>query len=157
MLSLKAPGIAAAATFRTNNLKKCPLATDRELKSLGRGSYDYRTYLNSGFQVVKWYDNKCVHDVSTFSGVGSSDYVKRWDSRKKEHTDVTLPEMIADYNSSMGGVELADMVIALWRTEIVSEKRWYLKIIFHMVGICKVSSWLLYRCHCNQQGILKKN
>ena len=61
MLSLKAPGIAATATFRTNHLKNCPLATDRELKSLGRRSYDYRTDFNSGLQVVKWYDNSvCI-------------------------------------------------------------------------------------------------
>lgn len=43
MLSLKASGIAAIVTFRTNRLKNCPLATGKELKSQGRGSYDYRT------------------------------------------------------------------------------------------------------------------
>ena len=45
-------------------------------------------------------------------------------SGKKEHTYVTPPDMIADYNSSLGGVDLADMLIALYRTEIVSKKQW---------------------------------
>ena len=65
-------------------------------------------------------------------------------------------DMIADYNSSMGDVDIGDMLIALYRTEIVSKKQWYFKIIFHMVDICKVNGWLLYRCNCNQEGILKK-
>ena len=43
MLSPKPSGIATAATFRTSCLKYCPLVTDRELKSQGQDSHDYRT------------------------------------------------------------------------------------------------------------------
>ena len=64
-----------------------------------------------------------MHVASTISGIGASASVKRWDSRKKEHFDVTLPNMIADYNSSMGDVTLADMPIALYGTKIVSKKQ----------------------------------
>ena len=111
--------------------------------------------------VVTWYDIKCVYVAFTFSGVGASASVKKWVSGKKQHTDVVLPDTIADYNSSMGGIDLVDMLIAIYRTEIVSKKnppkkRWYLKIIFQMVDICKVNGWILYCLHCNQQGILKK-
>lgn len=157
MLKLKSSGIFTTATFRTNRLKGCPLASDKELKKEGRGSYDYRTDVNSGIHVVKWYDNKCVHLASTFSGVGTSGFVKRWDSKRKSHKNVSLPDMVSDYNSSMGGVDLADMLITLYRTEITTKKRWYLKLIFHMVDICKVNGWLLYRRFCDQQSIPKKD
>ena len=48
------------------------------------------------------------------------------------------------------------MLISLYRTPIVTRKRWYLKLIFHCVDIAKVNAWLLYRRHCNQKGLPKK-
>ena len=39
----------------------------------------------------------------------------------------------------MGGVGLADMLIALYRAKVMTKMHWYLKIIFHIVDICKVN------------------
>ena len=50
----------------------------------------------------------------------------------------------------MGGVDLADMLISLYRTRINTKKRWYLKLIFHCIDISKINAWLLYRSHCTQ-------
>ena len=66
MVQLKSIGILSTATFRTNRLKGCPIASDKELKKEGRGSYDYRSDVNSGVHVIKWHDHKCVHLASTF-------------------------------------------------------------------------------------------
>ena len=143
MLQLKSSGISATATFHTNCLKGCPFASDKELKKEGRGSYDYRTNVNSGLHIMKSYDNKYVHLASTFSGVNAIGLVKRWDSKAKNHKDPPLPNVVTDYNSSMRGVHLADMLIALHRKEITTKKRLYLKLILHMVDICKDHSWLL--------------
>lgn len=38
--------------------------------------------------------------------------------------------MVLGYNTSMGGVDLADMLIALYGTKIMVKKRWYFKVIF---------------------------
>ena len=57
---------------------------------------------------MKWYDNKCVHLASTFSGVNVTGSVKQWDSKTKNHKDVPLPDMVLNYNSSMGGADLAE-------------------------------------------------
>ena len=43
MVQLKSIGILSTATFRTNRLKGCPIASDKELKKEGRGSYDYHS------------------------------------------------------------------------------------------------------------------
>ena len=72
----------------------CPLASYKELKKEGRGLFDYRTDVNSGFHVVKWYDNKCVHLASTFSGANVTGLVKRWDSKVKNHKDVSLSDVV---------------------------------------------------------------
>ena len=88
--------------------------------------------------------------------VNATGSVKQWDSKAKNHKDVPLLNMVSDYNSPMGGVDLADILIALHRTEITTKKRWYLKLIFHMVDICKFNDWLFYRRFCYQQQIPKE-
>ena len=55
----------------------------------------------------------------------------------------------------MGGVDLADMLISLYRTT-VKTKRLYLKILFLCVDISKVNAWMLYHRHCNQLQVLQK-
>ena len=57
MVQPKAMGILCTATFRTNRLKGCPIASAMELKNEGRGSCDYCCDINSGVHVIKWYDN----------------------------------------------------------------------------------------------------
>ena len=46
-------------------------------------------------------------------------------------------------HKSMGGVDFADMLIALYLIKIKT-KWWYIKIFWHMVGICKINAWNLY-------------
>ena len=93
----------------------------------------------------------CVHLALTSSGVNATGSVKRWDLKSQNHKDVPLPDMFSDYHSLMEGVDLHDILIALYRTKIMIKKRWYLKLIFHMVDICKINGWLLYRDFYDQQ------
>ena len=156
MLTLKSSKLFTTATYRANRLQGCPLALDQDLKKQGRGSFDYLTDVNTGLHVVKWFDNRCVHVASTFSGVKAEKEVQRWDGKQKNYVKIKCPDMVSCYNSSMGGVDLADMLISLYRTNIITKKRWYLKIIFHLIDICKVNGWLMYRRHCKQRSIPSK-
>lgn len=154
-LELKELGILTVATIRSNRLSGCNLKSEKELKKEGRGSFSYMTDQNSGITVVKWCDNKCVHLVSTYIGINAIGTVKRWDPATKTYIQVQCPEMVKVYNKSMGGVDLVDMLIALYRCKIKT-KRWYLLLIFHCVDIAKVNAWLLYRRFCNQLNIPAK-
>lgn len=49
----------------------------------------------------------------------------------------------------MGGVDLADMLIALYRTSIKSH-RWYMNIFSQLLDICVNNAWLLRRRHDKQ-------
>ena len=151
-LELKANGILTAATIRENRLAGCTLKAEKELKKEGRGSFTYQTDQNTALTVIRWYDNRCVQLVSTYLGVEASETVQRWDSKTRSHVPITCPEMVIQYNKSMGGVDLADMLIALYRCK-VKTKRWYLALIFHALDIAKVNAWLLYRRFCSQLGI----
>ena len=136
--------------FRSNGIGGCPLMSKKDLKKEGGGSYNYRTDQNTGTHLLKWFDSKCVLLGSTYSGVKVSSTLQRFDLKQKKQVDVQCPDMIKDYNGSMGGVDLADMLIELYRTKISTKKRWYLKLISHCLDIAKVNAWLLYRRHCLQ-------
>ena len=63
--------------------------------------------------------------------------VNRRDDKSKTYIDIDYPTAVEGYNKSMGGVDLADMLIVLYRTTIKS-KSWYLKFLFYCVDIAKV-------------------
>ena len=146
--------ILVTATLRADRVKNCPLPPEKELKKLGRGSYAYTTDANSGLTVPKWYDIKSVQMALTYCDPDASESVKRWDRSTKKYVQITYPAVVLEYIKNMGGVDLADILISLYRTH-VKTKRWYLKVLFHCVEIAKVNGWLLHRRHCDQLGIFK--
>ena len=154
-ISLKDMGFLVTATIRNGRMKKCPLPTEKEFKKDGRGSHAFKTDANSGLVLTKWYDNKCVQMCSTYSDPTSVGVVRRWNRKDKKYIEISCPEVIMEYNQSMGGVDLSDMLIALYRTNFKT-KRWYLKVLFHCVDIAKVNAWLLYRRYCTQLKVAKK-
>ena len=149
-------GILSTATLRSNRVAGCPLMSDKDLKATRRGSFDYRIDLNSPLRIVKWYNKGVILGLS-FSMVKASSTKRRWEYKKKDHCNVAYPDMVKEYNESMGGVDLNDMLISLYRVDIQTRKRWYLKIVTHLVTICNVNGWLLYRRYSEQLRVPKKN
>ena len=74
---------------------------------------DYRTENNSGIIMVKWVDNSVVQLISNFCGIKPMSKISR---RKKDkvHKDIACTAIVMQYNKSMGRVDLADMLIALY-------------------------------------------
>jgi len=112
----------------------------------------FRTDANSGLIIMKWFDNKPVHVTGNYATENISQKVRRWDGKAKTHKMIDCPDIVKQYNSAMGGVDLADMLISLYRTPLKS-KRWYLRVLAHMLDVCKVNAWLLYRRYANQLKI----
>lgn len=154
-MKLKDLGILATAPVRTDRLKKYPLPTDKALMKEGKGSSSYQCDTNSGVTVLKWFDNKCVHLCSNHSNPCEMSTVERWDKVERKHVKIACPNTVKEYNESMGGVDLVDMLISVYRTNIKA-KRWYLKVLFHCLDIAKVNAWLLYRRHREQMNAPKK-
>lgn len=143
----------AVATVRRDRLGGCNLTSDTDLKSKGRGSYDYRSDSDKGVTVVKWFDNKAVHLVSSFCGIEPVDTCERWSVSAKEKIDVVRPHIVKEYNEHMGGVDLADMLIELYRTDIRSRK-WYMRLVYYCFDVAVVNAWLLYRRHMTQMQVV---
>ncbi|XP_050546149.1 piggyBac transposable element-derived protein 3-like [Daktulosphaira vitifoliae] len=90
------------------------------------------------------YDNKLVNMVSTYVGSQPIGEKKRFFRSKKKYKMVPCPKAIDTYNSYMGGVDLLDSMLGYYRISIKS-KKYYIKIFFHVLDLCVVNAWLLYR------------
>lgn len=144
---LKELNINAAGTVRINRFSKPPLLSDKECKKNGRGFSQECQSLDEDIAIVKWYDNKGVVLASNFLGIGQEDSVERWQKESKAYVTITRPQIVKEYNRGMGGVDLMDQLIALYRISVRS-KKWTLRVIFHAVDMAIVNSWLEYKKDC---------
>ena len=94
-------------------------------------------------------DNSVVTLASTFTAVEPETSVKRWSSKEKKTISVPCPAIISEYNKSMGGVDLMDMLLNLYLIDRKS-KKWYMKLFYHLIGISVTNCWLLHRRHHEQ-------
>ena len=133
---LKAEGIWALGTIRSNRLAGADklLKSKKVLVAAGRGSIDYRVDANSNIALVRWLDNGLVQLVSSFVGIGNGNPVKRWSAKEKKKIDVPCPQIVHEYNKHMGGVDLCDMLMALYRIKLRTRK-WYTHIVYYCIGI----------------------
>ncbi|XP_054462494.1 piggyBac transposable element-derived protein 3 [Anoplopoma fimbria] len=142
--------IHCVGTVRQNRLAGCTFMDDGAMKAKGRGTHQEKMTTHDGVNLwaIKWFDNRPVALLSTFVAANPTTEVQRWD--KKEMVRVPRPNIVAVYNKSMGGVDLLDSLIALYRNKIRS-KKWYHRIVFHMLDLTLVEAWLLYRRDCQSQ------
>lgn len=151
---LKDKNICAAGTVRLNRFANPPLLTDKDMAKNGRGCNDEVCSADQKVVLVKWFDNKSVVIGSNFLGVGKKDQVERWDKKGKQYLKVERPEVIKLYNKSMGGVDKLDQLVSYYRIMIKSRK-WTLRMLFHVVDLAVVNSWLEYRRDAETAGIPK--
>ncbi|XP_060810101.1 piggyBac transposable element-derived protein 3-like [Amyelois transitella] len=146
-------GIFSLGTFRANRIKSGAekLKSDKFLKIHGRGAFSQVVCNKTKLSLVKWNDNKCVILGSSYVDAYPTTKIKRYCKVKKQRVEVLYPNIVKHYNAHMGGVDLADMLIALYRTEIKS-KKWYLSIFSQLVDICVNNAWLTYRRDNKRRG-----
>ncbi|XP_041920584.1 piggyBac transposable element-derived protein 2-like [Alosa sapidissima] len=156
-VTLEKSEIHSVGTVRKNRLAGCIFTEDKEMKAKGRGTFEEMEAKHDGvtLKAVKWYDNRSVILLSTFAAANPTSPVQRWDKKAKEMVTVPRPNIVTIYNKSMGGVDLLDSLIALYRTKIRS-KKWYHRIVFHLLDLTVVQAWFLYRRDSDAVGIPQK-
>ncbi|XP_061759480.1 piggyBac transposable element-derived protein 2-like [Nerophis ophidion] len=140
---LQQRGIYFIGTVRTSRVKNCILVDEKELKAKGRGSLDFSVNQEDHI-IVRWYDNKPVDLLSSFVGVEPLGHVKRWDRKAQTHIMVPRPAIVEAYGKFMAGVDLLDMLSALYRYRFRSQ-RWYLDIWWDTVTVAVINAWIRYR------------
>ncbi|KAG1937626.1 piggyBac transposable element-derived protein 3-like [Pimephales promelas] len=144
-------GLRNLGTIRKNRLMGCSVAEDRDLLRRGRGSFDFRVDNDAKLAVVKWADNKTVTLVSSCASVNPVGQVRRYSKEEKRKISVPCPKIVSEYNTHMGGVDLADMMIVLYCTPAKSH-RWYMGIFWQIVDIAVNNAWLLHRRDASALG-----
>ena len=127
MAYLKKEGLLAVGTIRSNHLQGCPLLNNKDLQKPARGASDYRVNNSSGIIILKWLDNSVVQLTSNYGRIEPMDQIERWDKTAGEKKNADYPQIVKAYNKGMRGVDLADMLIALYCIS-AKTKRWYIKI-----------------------------
>lgn len=156
LIRLRKEGFWAVGTLRQDRMRGCKLKSEKELKKLGRGSYDGAIDTDLGIVIVRWFDNKAVQLASNYVSIDPADEVQRWSKSVASLISVTRPHIVKVYNSAMGGVDLFDMFQALYRLDHKSRK-WYIRIFYWIIASSVVNAWLRYRKDFNAIKLSKGN
>lgn len=135
-------GIKSLGTVRESRCGGADLLSDKDMKKKDRGHYDYKS--SEDVIAIKWHDNKCVTLLSNAVGVEPEGAVKRYDKHHKSKIDIPCPSIVLAYNKHMGGIDLSDMLVSLYKTPMKSH-RWYLPLFGYMLDLSVTNGWLLYK------------
>ena len=151
-------GIACVGTVRGNRLPGCKMPEDKVLRKKGRGAMVLQTTVMEGVELraVKWFDNRGVTLLSPYAAIEPLTNVQRFDRKINRRVQVECPSIVTTYNQFMGGVDLLDSLLALYRIPVRS-KKWYHRLIFHFLDVLLVQSWLLYRRDADASGVPRKS
>ena len=92
--------------------------------------------------ITCWKDSKMVYTITTDSETASSDTCQH--RTKHGLIDIERPNVVKQYNSHMGGVDLADMRHMHVQTNIVGLHRWWLRVFFYLLDVGTSNAMILF-------------
>lgn len=155
LVYLRARGIYSLGTIRSNRIPNCKLPNDNEIKNEERGySIEYNgTAYGIDIATVLWKDNKCVRLASTYVGIEAfaranpSEHpakAQRFDRKKKQYVQVDCPQIIREYNSHMGGVDLMDGLMGRYHIRAKTRDA-MTRMFYHFIDMAVTNAFILYR------------
>ena len=72
------------------------------------------------------------------------DTCERFDCKAGLQTDVERPGSVKVYNTYMGGIDKAVMLLSVYRATYRSRK-WYHRVAFHLFSLKVCNSWIIYQ------------
>lgn len=141
------------------------LPADSEIKNEARGySIEYNaTALAHGIDIsnVLWKDNKSVRLVSTYVGIESfakaneqlqKAKATRFDRKKKQYVEFDCQQIIREYNSHMGGVDLMDGLMGRYHIRAKTRDA-IARLFYHFIDMAVTNSYVLYhRMHAERSN-----
>ncbi|KAI8432777.1 hypothetical protein MSG28_013736 [Choristoneura fumiferana] len=151
-------GILALGTIRRNRIPDCKLPSEKVIKKKERGySEEYVANVNDvEVSTVIWKDNKVVTLASTFAGQNPISDVRRYDKKQSKYIEIKRPFVVGEYNRHMGGVDLIDSIMGIYKIELRS-KRWPMRLFFHYLDLTMANAWLLYKRICKSKNLPEKS
>ena len=87
--------------------------------------------------------NKAVEVNSNFLGSKPSATAIRYNRKQRKHVQIKQPNTIKQYNIYIGGIDLANYMVANYRFGIKREKCWW-PIFSNYVDLSIVNTWKLW-------------
>ncbi len=145
-------GFHSVSTLRINRAKGLEFPTDDKVfLKKPRGFYETMVNQNKNLMILRWNDNKAVTLMSSFVGVEPINICSRFDKKEKCRIDVCCPAIVKEYNKFMGGVDLCDMFMALYRIDKRS-KKYYLRIVYYFLSVCCCNAWIIHKTNAKLLG-----
>ena len=119
-------------------------------------TFSFTLLFSKLLMAVTWVDNSVVNLASSFVGDEPIWELERWRGKEKVRKNIPCPQIVQQYNKSMGGVGLADMLLSLDRISCKT-KGWYQKIFWHLIDTAKINAWILYRRDFHLNGKQQKD
>lgn len=153
LVYLKSRGIHSLGTIRSNRIPNCKLPTDIDLRKQPRGySTEFcGSALGVDISLSVWKDNKIVRLASSYAGekpfqneTNFINKVSRFVRSEKKFVDVDCPNVIHEYNSHMGGVDLMDGLIGRYKIPVKSNK-YTNRLFIHLLDMAMINAYVLFR------------
>lgn len=140
---LKDCGYDGTGTVRENRIPRdCPLICKKQMMKKERGTYDSITCVPPKINIVRWMDNAVVTVASTGHGTLPVSSVQRFSQAQKKVIQVTRPHMIGEYNRYMGGTDLMDENISMYRVGIRG-KKWWWPLFTWLLDVSVHNAWVV--------------
>ena len=114
------------------------------MKKKERGLINYRFDQSNKILVTRWNDNKPVSVATNYCLVHPNISAKRFLQKEKKHLNMNMPKCISEYNLNMGGVDMPDKQVSLYRT-CIRGKKCKFPVFTQFLDITVVNAWRLYQ------------
>ena len=97
-----------------------------------------------------------VYVVSTAHSAVPLDSIKRWSKKEHKIVEVHCPDAVKQYNASMGGVNLVDRMVSMYRVSVCTCKG-PVRVILHFFDCALKNALILYRGNARRSGTASKD
>lgn len=115
-------GIFSIGSLRQNLARGLKFLPEKKIRKKVGAHISNDLIIKKKFTVIQWYDNKSVIVTSTFANIEQIPTLQRYSKEQKKRISVTCPNIIRECNRHMGGADIADMLVALYRTPLNTKK-----------------------------------
>ena len=135
-------------TMNANRLVATPIYDPKTFsKKYERGQSV--TYYTADCALTGWMDNRGVSILSNMDNgttLGTCERrVKDPITQRSERKRIPVPQVVKTYNRYMGGVDLVNSQVALYRSH-VHKNKWWFSLFTTGVSIMCVNAWRLWNC-----------
>ena len=142
-------------SIRYNRIKSEQEAITKPIKS-GSYQYYYKKVNGKYLLLTKYMDNKLILIVSNFLNSSNTLNRYRWDKKTMRFTKMKYPEVIKIYSHLMKGVDIGNQLISYYELRHKTYK-WWKRILFHLIDISIVNSFIIYKKITDDKTITQKN